>query len=147
MAWFPVSAAPAIFAALSSALLFVLGAITGACRLLGRGRGFAGASSFGGASPFAFPFALRTDPDGFADAAVDGRGPGRVPTSEVVRDSAGRVTPLVAIDAADGGRARLGRAEGTPLKDCREEEREGTDWLDGWRTSTARTSWMVSVTF
>ena len=124
LAWLPVKAAPAIFAALSSALLFVLGATVGACRLLGRGRGFAGASSFGSACPLAFG----TDCDDFADGAVDGRDAGRPALREVVRDSAGRETPLVCcIDAAEGGRAKDGREEGTPLKDCRELDREGRD--------------------
>ena len=81
----------------------------------------------------ACPLSLGTDPDDRADGAVDGRGPGREPVvREVVRVSVvGRVTPLVCMDAAEGGREKLGRAEEVPLKDCREEERAGVLWEDG----------------
>lgn len=54
--WFPPSAAPAILAARNNALLLGLGAIVGACRLLGRGRGFAGASTLG--APLVAPLVL-----------------------------------------------------------------------------------------
>ena len=102
---FPLSAAPAIFAARNNALLLGLGAMVGAWRLLGRGRGFAGASVFGAApplllevlAPLAAPLAvlddLRTAPADLEVGAVEGRGPGRVLVAEVVREREGREAP------------------------------------------------------
>lgn len=144
----PLRAAPAIFAARNNALLFGLGAIVGAWRLLGRGRGLAGASAFGAAPPslavlvaLAAPFVvlddLRTAAADLEMGAVDGRGPGRVVVAEVVREMEGRGAAGWT-DAADGGRGMTGRAVDVPLKDCREEEREGTDCPEAWRTEVGR---------
>ncbi len=154
--WFPPSAAPAIFAARNNALLLGLGVIVGACRLLGRGRGFTGAAALGVAAPaplvvpivlgvvapltvplvlgaaaaLAAPFVLRTGaPVGLGAGRRDGRGPVPADALDVVRERGGREGA-----AADGGREMMGRAEVVPLKDCREEEREGTDCAEGWRT-------------
>lgn len=132
------SAALAIFAARSSALLFVRGATVGACKLLGRGRGFAGAtgSSFGAGVGLA-----RGTVGAVFDAnAAEGRGAGlAVEVSEVVRESARRAGagPAV-VDAAEGGRENVGRAELVPLKDWREEDREGPV-CEGWRTGVRET--------
>ena len=133
----PPIAALAIFAALSSALLFVRGATVGAWRLLGRGRGFAGVSAAGGEAPFALPFAFGTTPEDFDVGARDGREPAvpvlRVPVREVVRVRvAGRKAGCR--EAAEGGRAREGREEDVPLKDCRDEERDGTEGAEDPRT-------------
>lgn len=141
--WFPPKAAPAIFAARNNALLLGLGVIVGACRLLGRGRGFAGASTLGVVAPLvvpfvlgAAPFVLGSTPFVLGTALVDlgagrrdGRGPVPVDTLEVVRERAGRDA-----EAAEGGREITGRAEDVPLKDCRDDDREGTDCAEGWRT-------------
>ena len=114
--------------------MFCLGAIAGGCRLLGRGRGFAGASSFG--VGVLSPLTLGTAPVVLAPGAVEGRGPGRPMVKDVARlRVAGRDEPFV-VDADDGGREKEGRADDVPLKDCREDEREGVDWDDGWRTET-----------
>ena len=119
--------------------MFVLGATVGACRLLGRGRGFAGAADSAAASvafavPLAIPLALVAEPDDLAAGATEGRGAVRAPARDV-RDSMGREVEGCA-EAAEGGRATLGREVDVPLKDCREEAREGTEDDDGPRTTT-----------
>ena len=133
-------AAPAIFAALSSALLFGRGAIVGACRLLGRGFGFAGAAVAAGAAvPFAFPFVFGAMPDVLVVGAREGRAvDGRGAVSDVGRVRVEGRDDAGCTDAADGGRARLGREDGTPLKDCRDEDREGTEAVEDPRTGATR---------
>lgn len=89
--------------------------------------------------PFALgvtPFVLGVTPFVLGTALVDlgagrrgGRGPVPVDTLEVVRERAGRDA-----EAAEGGRETTGRAEDVPLKDCRDDDREGTDCAEGWRT-------------
>ncbi len=134
------NAALAIFAARSSALLFVRGATIGACKLLGRGRGFAGAAG----SSFSFGagvgLALGTVGAVFDANAAEGRGAGLVvEVREVVRESARRAGAApAAVDAAEGGRENVGRAELVPPKDWREEEREGPV-CEGWRTGVRET--------
>ena len=117
--------------------MFARGAIVGACRLLGRGRGFAGL-----ASPFALPLLVAdavlvaVDMEG-REAEVGGRedGGGReverwvlaavlVEDVEVTRDATGR-EGVGWTDAAEGGREIEGRAELVPLKDVRDDDREG----------------------
>ena len=142
-AWVPPRAAPAIFAARNNALLLGLGVMVGACRLLGRGRGFAGASALVAEAPLAVPLVLGAVPlvlgttplvlgampfvlgTALVDLGAgrrDGRGPVPVDILEVVRERAGREGA-----AAEGGREMTGRAEDVPLKDCRDDDREGRD--------------------
>ena len=144
----PPTAALAIFAARSRALLFVRGAMVGADKLLGRGAGRLAGAGVGGApldaavevdaaedvAPFAFPFAFRTAPAEREAGAVEGRGAGRAAGVLVVRASVVRAGAAGCTDAAEGGRAKLGREVGVPLKDCREDERDGTVGCDGPRT-------------
>ena len=77
----------------------------------------------------AAPLILGTALVDFGAGRREGRGAVPVEVLVVVRERAGRDAA-----AADGGRDMTGRAEDVPLNDCRDEEREGTDWLDGWRT-------------
>lgn len=135
------AAAAAIFCARRSALLFARGAMVGACRLLGRGRGFAGLASFALPLLVADAVLAAVDTEG-REAEVDGRevdvggreaeGGGReaeggareagrcvlggvlVENMEVTRDIRGR-DGVGWTDAAEGGREMEGRAELVPL--------------------------------
>lgn len=107
------------------------GAMVGACRLLGRGRGFAGV-----ASAFALPLLVAdvvlavVDIEG-READVGGREVERcvlvvvlAEDVEVTRDVMGR-DGVGWTDAAEGGRETVGRVELVPLKDVRDDDREG----------------------
>lgn len=113
------------------------GATVGACRLLGRGRGFAA----GGAASAVFVLdsaledtpglALDTAPAVRAKAAtigraMEGRVAGGLAESEVVRVSARRVE--FCTDWDEGGRETWGRIELVPLNDWREDERGAPVW-------------------
>ena len=86
------------------------------------------------------PVDLGTVPEDLAEGAVDGRGPGRPAVKEVVRESVGRETPFDSMEVEEGGREKLGRVDDVPLKDWREEAREGGACEDGVRTVIAQVS-------
>ena len=120
--------------------MFARGTIVGACRLLGRGRGFAGV-----ASAFALPLLVADAVLAAADteereADVDGREVERCVLVVVRAEDAGVTRDVMGregvgwTDAAEGGRETVGRVELVPLKDVRDDDREGV-WLDGARTA------------
>lgn len=110
------AAVVAIFAARSSALLFVRGAIVGACTL-GRGLGLGLAESAVAAGSPAEAVAETIPAD------VEGRD-----TEDERRETGGRDV-AGCVDAAEAGRERGTRPEGA-LLEVLEEERDGV-WVDG----------------